>query len=147
IQLDGQPLKPLPLRPLTALQSFTSSYLQVLKIPLFEGRFFNENDKRDSAPVALINRSFARAFFPNEDPLGKHIRLGNMATPWQIIGIVGDIRNVSLTSSTQAEVDIPFAQLPWPQMNLLVRSGTDGQTAAAAIRAALSHLDPDQPLT
>lgn len=143
---EGSPAVPLAQRRLTAVQSITPLYLRVMKIPLLQGRPFTESDKRDGARVALVNRTFAQTFFPGQDPLGKHVSMGSANVSWRIIG---DIRNVSLSSPPQAEIDLPFAQLPLPQMNLLVRSARGEVTAGltGAIRAQVSHVDPEQPLT
>ncbi len=145
---EGQPAVPLARRPLAALQSLDPGYLETMGIPLFKGRFFSESDREDSRRVAVINEAFATNFFPHQNPLGKRVWMGKLPKAWEVVGIIGDIKNVSLASPTQPELDIPFRQLPWPQMNLLI--GARGQNALAVaneVREEINRKDPEQPLT
>ncbi|MDQ2841308.1 MAG: ABC transporter permease [Acidobacteriota bacterium] len=117
VSVEGEPVSPLAQRPLTAVQSVTPDYPRVLQIPLLKGRFFRESDSSSSSPVALVNQTFARTLLRNCDPLGKRIRIGKMRQSWEIVGVIADIKNVSLSSPPQAEIDVPFPQLPALQMN------------------------------
>ncbi len=97
ILVEGQPAVPLPERPIIIVQTFTSSYLRVMQMPLIKGRFFDAYDRRDSLPVIIVNQSFARKFFPGQNPIGKHVWIGRRTIPAQIVGVIGDIKNVSLS--------------------------------------------------
>ncbi len=148
ILAEGQPAVPLARRALAALQSLDPGYLQTMKIPLKMGRFFRESDKEQRPQVAVINEAFAARFFPHQNPLGKRVWMGKLVDGWEIVGVIGNIKNVSLASSTQPELDIPFAQLPWPQMNLLIRAGGQNALALAnAVRGEINKKDPEQPVT
>ena len=117
-------------------------------IPLEMGRFFTESDKEQRRRVAVINEAFAANFFPHQNPLGKRVWMGKLPEGWEVVGVIGNIKNVSLASPTQPELDIPFGQLPWPQMNLLIRaSGPSAQALADEVRGELRKKDPEQPLT
>jgi predicted permease len=145
---EGQPSIPLARRSLAALQSLDPSYLKTMGIPLETGRFFTESDKEQKRRVAVVNEAFAANFFPHQNPLGKRVWMGKLPEGWEVVGVIGNIKNVSLASPTQPELDIPFGQLPWPQMNLLIRaSGPSAQALAGEVRGELSKKDPEQPLT
>lgn len=147
ILVEGQPAVPLPERPIIIIQTFTSSYVRVMQMPLESGRFFNAFDRRDSMPVGVINRSFAREFFPGQNPIGKHVWVGRRTVPAQIVGVIGNIKNVSLSVDPQPELDLPFAQLPWGRMNLLVRTAGDPKSLTSAIRLQIAKLDNNLPAT
>lgn len=133
----------MPERPIIIVQAFTPAYLRVLQVPLKMGRFFNEFDKRDSLPVIVVNQSFVRKFFPDQNPIGKHVWIGRRTAPAQIVGVIGDIKNVSLSVDPQPEFDLPFTQLPWGRMNLIIRSAGDPKGLTAAARLQIAKLDAD----
>ncbi len=144
---EGQLPLPASQRELAAVQSLSPAYLEVLRVPMLRGRFFTPSDTPAKLHVAVVNRAFARHFFPGQEPLGKRVWLGKMPVPWQIVGIVGDVKNVSLSSAAQPELDVPFAQLPAPRMNLLVLSDNTGAALADELQAAIAKQDRDQPAT
>ena len=147
IQVEGQPAVPLAERPIIIAQTFTSSYLGVMRIPLLEGRFFGAYDRHDSLPVIVVNQKFARRFFPGQEAIGKHVWIGRSAVPAQIAGVIGNIKNVGLSIDSQPEFDVPFSQRPWPRMNLIVRTAGDPKRFANAVRLQISKLDRDLPAT
>jgi putative ABC transport system permease protein len=148
ILAEGQPPLPLQQRPVVEILTFEHSYLRTLGIPLIRGRTFNDRDTADSPPVAVVNRTFARRFFPGRDAVGKHVWLGRRTVPNEIVGVAGDVKNVSLSGDTQPEVDLPFSQLPWPGMNLEVRAAAgDARSLVGPIRSVVASMDRDQPVT
>ncbi len=147
ILVEGQPAVPVPERPIIIVQTFTSSYRKLMQMPLIKGRFFDAHDTSDSPPVIVINQSFVRKFFPEQNPLGKRVWIGRRPAPAQIVGVIGDVKNVSLSVPTQPEFDVPFAQLPWGRMNLLLRTARDPKRTAEAVRLQIAALDRDLPVT
>ena len=147
ILAEGQPEAPLPERPVVAVQMITPSYLQTMRIPLIRGREFTAGDKRESPPVILITRAFARRFFPKQDPIGRHVALGRRAARPEIVGVIGDVRNISISTDPQPEILVPFAQLSWPSLNLLIRTAGDPHTLIEPVRRQIGTLDADQPAT
>jgi predicted permease len=145
--VEGQAAVPLPERPIIIVQTFTSSYLRVLQVPLIKGRFFNTHDDRDSLPVIVINQSFAKKFFLGQNPIGKRVWIGRRTAPAQIVGVIGDIKNVSLSTDAQPEVDLPFAQLPWARMNLIVHTIGHPKIFTGAVRVQIAKLDRSLPVT
>lgn len=94
-----------------------------------------------------MNETFARRFWPNQNPLGKHIFVGRWTQPGEVIGVAADVKNQGLAQNTQAQIYLSFPQLPWANMNLLVRTNVLPQSLASAVRAKISSVDPDQPVT
>ncbi|MDE3136785.1 MAG: ABC transporter permease, partial [Acidobacteriota bacterium] len=88
----------------------TPSYFQAIGISLLRGRYFTESDIATSAPVAIVDDTFARTYWPNEDPIGKRIKLGGMKStaPWMtVVGVVGHVHYRELEAPSRV-------QLYWP---------------------------------
>jgi predicted permease len=144
---EGQPAVPLAQRPLFVIQTISTEYPLTLRVPLLRGREFSENDTSQSSRVALVNDTLVRRFWSHENPIGKHLLLGRMAQPTEVVGVVADVRNISLAAAAEPEVILPFPQLPWAAMNLIVRTGVTPRSVVEAVRQALARVDPDQPVT
>ena len=127
------------------------NYFETMGIPLRRGRNFDPNDGPTAPPVAVINETMARKLFPNQDPIGQHVRTGPGATgPWTtIIGVIGDIRHGGLEEEPQPELYITYLQGPPVAPFIVLRTtrrsgaaGRDGARRSAAHRqepAALRH--------
>ncbi|MGH9711601.1 MAG: ABC transporter permease, partial [Candidatus Acidiferrales bacterium] len=90
-------------------------YFRVMRIPLLRGRFFSEQDSPSNPKVALISETLARRYFPNQDPIGRQIRFGfppNSNVSREIVGVVGDVRDVALSRKPGPMMYVPFAQAP-----------------------------------
>jgi putative ABC transport system permease protein len=125
----------------------TPDYLRTLAVPLREGRAIELSDSEGAPPVALINETMKRKFWPNESPLGKRLRFGN-GEPWiSIVGIVGDIRQAGLDAAPKAELYLPAAQAPDLAGWLAVRTSGEPASQAAAVRDVIRSVDPDSPIT
>ncbi len=144
---EGQPAVPLGERPLFNIQTISPGYAATLRLPLLRGREFRENDDATAPRVIVVNETLVRRFWPNQNPIGKHILLGRMTQPCEVVGVFGDIRNNSLAADVQPEIYLPFAQLPWPAMHLLVRTAGAPQGFVASVRARIRELDRDLPVT
>jgi putative ABC transport system permease protein len=94
----------------------------------------------------LVNQAVVRRFFPGQNAVGRHIRLGRAVAPSEIVGVLGDVRNQSLTQDVQPEIYVPFAQIPSLNINLIVRAAGDPHQVASAVRAQLRSIDRDQPV-
>ncbi|MGH9608087.1 MAG: ADOP family duplicated permease [Bryobacteraceae bacterium] len=132
----------------------TPGYFETLKIPLIRGRLFNNRDRQDAPLVAIINETMARKFWPNEDPIGKRFKEGTAQSddPWiQIVGIVGDVKQMGLDAPPRQEMYFPYwqAEHDWMQpRGLVVRTAsTNPISVLAEIRRAVARLDPAEPLT
>jgi putative ABC transport system permease protein len=130
----------------------TADYFRAMGIPLSAGRVFSDTDDASATPVALINVTFASRFFPNENPVGQHLRF-RPANPWMtIVGIVGDVRGFGLDKQPNSEIYLPYQQQsflpynPLPHMHLVVRTASDPNGIAAAVLGSVRELDKDLPL-
>ena len=144
---EGQPQLPLSQRPLFNIQMSGPGYAATLHIPVLAGREFTERDDAGRPLVAMVNQTTARRYWPNENPIGKHVLLGRIPMPLEVVGVLGDIRNVGVASDVAAEIFVPFAQRPWANINLIVRTAGDPHAYVSAVLARLLALDRDQPVT
>jgi putative ABC transport system permease protein len=144
---EGSPDLPLPKRPFIDIEAISPQWFQTLRVPLRAGRDFTAADNAQAPKVVIVNETFARRFWPNDNPLGKHIVVGRGPGPSEVIGMAADIKNKGLEQETQAQLYLPFAQLPWGDMNLLVRTAVAPQSVISAVRAQIAAVDPDQPIT
>jgi putative ABC transport system permease protein len=144
---EGQPIVPFGQRPILDIQTISPDYTRVLRVPLLRGREFTDHDNADAPGVAIVNQAAVRRYWPNENPIGKHILLGQRPLPVEVVGVFSDLKNVTLGDDASPEVILPFPQLPWPLLNLSVRSAGDPHGLISAIRRQVSEVDKDQPLT
>jgi putative ABC transport system permease protein len=144
---EGQPEVPLSQRPLFNIQTMTARYVETMRIPLLRGREFTGHDGAQEPKVIMINEAAARRFWPNQNPIGKHILLGRQTAPIEIVGVLGDVRNINLAADTQPEIYLPYAQLPTPSMNLVARAAGDPHALVNAIRSTVLEVDSSQPVT
>jgi putative ABC transport system permease protein len=143
---EGQPNVPLAERPFIDIEAISPQWFQTMRVPLRAGREFNAADNADAAKVVIVNETFARRFWGNENPLDRQIVVGRGPGKSRVIGVAADVRNKGLAQDTQAQLYLPFAQLPWAEMNLLVRTMVPPQSITSAVRAQISAVDPDQPV-
>ena len=127
----------------------TTDYFSTMKIPIIRGRFFDDRDTMESQPVAIIDETMARKYWPDEDPVGKRItfqsRDGNPI--WrEIVGIVGHVKHKGLEGESRVQYYIPHSQVQNSEMNLVVRTTTDPASLTGAVRGAISGLDKDLPV-
>jgi predicted permease len=111
------------------------AYLTAMGIPLKQGRFFTDQDDEQSPNVAVIDEAFAHKYFPGENSLGKRINLGGDQDPWQIVGVVGHVKQWSLdadeSESLQAQLYLPFRQMGGnpSRVGVILRAERDAGTA------------------
>ncbi len=144
--IDGRPPVAPSDQPSTNFFAVTPDYFKAMGIPLLRGRAFNEQDRAGAARVAIINKSFADQYFPNEDPIGKRISQNGPDAMSEIVGIVGDVKTSGLDQDTTIQSYEPLAQQPFAAMTFVVR--TDGAQAglANALRREVYAVDRDQPV-
>jgi putative ABC transport system permease protein len=143
---EGQPNVPLAERPFIDIEAISPQWFQTMRVPLRAGREFNAADNADAPKVVIVNETFARRFWGNQNPLDRQIVVGRGPGKSRVIGVAADVRNKGLAQDTQAQLYLPFAQLPWAEMNLLVRTMVPPQSITSAVRAQISAVDPDQPV-
>ena len=143
---EGQPNVPLAQRPFIDIEAVSPQWFQTMRVPLRGGRDFTAADDAKALKVVVVNETFARRFWPNENPLGKHIIVGRWTDPAEVIGVAADVKNKGLAQDAQAQLYLAFPQLPWGNMNLLVRTTVPPLTTVSAIRAQIAAVDSDQPV-
>ncbi|HEU4713056.1 MAG TPA: ABC transporter permease [Pyrinomonadaceae bacterium] len=132
----------------------SENYLQTMSIPLRQGRYFGAQDNEHSMPVAIINETMAREYWPNEDALGRRFKLGDPEEdiPWiTIVGIAGDIRQMGIDVPVKAEMYLPYRQINgfdfYSPRDLVLRTNGDPASLTGAVRQAVRAVDPDQPIS
>ncbi len=144
---DGQPNVPLAQRPFIDIEAISPQWFRTMRVPMLGGRGFTAADDAHAPKVVIANQAFARRFWPGENPVGKHVLVGRGPEPSEVIGIAANIRNKGLAEEPQAQLYLPFPQLPWGNMNLLVRTAVPPMSMAQAVRTQIAAVDPDQPVT
>jgi putative ABC transport system permease protein len=147
--VEGRPIPNQSELPRSSFNCVTPDYFKTMKIPLIEGRFFNETDNERSLPVIIINESMARRHWKDESPIGKRIKQGfpQSDNPYrQIVGVVADVKQGALDSEQDTEVYLPFEQSPSSNMSHVVRTNLNPSQMAAAVRQEISAIDKDQPV-
>ena len=140
-------------RPLAFYSSVLPGYFHTLGIPLVRGRAFDDSDAPGRLrPVALINESFARRFWPRypagENPIGRHILLSTAQQGGvEIVGIVADVHESGLAEDTRPELYLPLAQLPVASADLAVRTTGDPMRLVSAVRRQVRAIDRNQPVS
>jgi predicted permease len=138
--------------PVAEFASVSPGYFHVLKAPLISGRVFSDTDNSKGQQVALINETLARRYWPNEDPVGRHIgaRSVQAATsqpPWiTIVGVVGDIKSDGFDAAAAPHIYIPAFQSPSYASVVYLRTGGDPASLGAAIRREVQEVDPTIPV-
>lgn len=124
-------------------------YFHTVGIPVTAGRSFDRRDVDGAPPVIVINESLARAHFGSENPIGGRLRL-DRGSPLnvEVVGVVGDVREIALRVPPGPGIYAPKTQQPWIRhetRDLVIRTGTDAATLAPGISAVLRDLEPDMP--
>jgi putative ABC transport system permease protein len=119
-------------------------YFRVMGIPVVRGRGFDERDDASRDLVVTINESMAMRFWPNDDPIGKRIKIGSRdLAPWlTVIGVVKDVRNIGLTADIGYSAYLPYAQGPGRGMELAVRTRGNAQALLTVMSAELRRMEP-----
>jgi putative ABC transport system permease protein len=122
-------------------------YFAAMRIPLLQGRTFDDRDSRDSERVALVNRYLAERFFTGADATGATLRMQTStgAVPVRIVGVVENVRHEDMTSDLGPQIYIPIAQATTRRRFLVVRSATDASALAPVVRQAIGTVEPDLP--
>jgi len=125
----------------------SSDYFSAMQIGLVKGRWFKSADAPGGSPSAIINETFARQFWPNEDPIGRELRFGERHTVCTIVGIVRDIKMYELRPRPERQMYVPWAQFPSATLGFVVRTAGDSTAVATAIRDTIWTVDRDQPIS
>jgi putative ABC transport system permease protein len=129
-------------------------FLNTIGIPIRQGRPFAESDNEEAVPVAIINETMARQYWPGQNAIGKRFKLGDPSDdiPWvMIVGIAGDVRQMGIDEPVKAEMYFPYLQSGEYPFNaprdLAIRTSVDPLSVVAAARNEIHQIDPDQPIS
>jgi len=166
--VEGQPIPPRDQTPLMEACLVTPDYFKAMNIPVLRGRVFTDRDDRshlagrdlsklneNQREVAgvnsiVIDEEFARRYWPNEDPIGKRIKLGGGAPDApsaEVLGVVGRVKMESLNqNSDRVQGYFAFAQQPAGGMTVIIKGASDPNQLISSVRGAVKQIDPDQPI-
>ncbi|HEX8161822.1 MAG TPA: ABC transporter permease [Pyrinomonadaceae bacterium] len=133
-----------------ALRVVSPDYFKTLRIPLLAGRYFSEQDAANSQGVMIVDETFARRYFPGEDPVGKRVDEQGSLTEkgyMTVVGVVASVRHASLDAEPKPTMYLSSRQSPWHTMVLAVRAKVEPASLAAAVRREVAAVDPDQPVS
>ncbi|MGA8271373.1 MAG: ABC transporter permease [Candidatus Sulfotelmatobacter sp.] len=155
-QIAGKPnIEDPSARPSAGFRMVTPAYFRTFEIRMEQGRTFTDQDLEGGVPVAVVNESFAKKHFSGVDPLKQRV-LVEQLTPgvaklgppveWRVVGVFQDVRNRGLRDEVRPEIDVPFAQSPWPQTGIAVRSKVEPGVLTKSIADVVQSMDPNLPL-
>jgi putative ABC transport system permease protein len=142
----------------SVLRIITPGFFETMRIPILEGRNFDERDRTGGQKVMIVSQALAARAFPGQDPIGKRIvccEPGPNGGPDYklVVGVAGDVRSRGPATPPEPEFYLPLPQAPvdawnWTQRNMYIVARTDGdpQRLVQPLRAAISRIDPDLPL-
>jgi putative ABC transport system permease protein len=147
-EVEGQPAQ-IGSGPMADRYVVDPSYLRALNVPLQRGRELNEQDSEKALPVMLVSQSLAERYWPNQDPIGKRIRMpwnpGRDDKPWRtVVGVVSDVKQYGPDKPSNMALYFPLAQHPVSFMTLVARTSGDPAASIGAVRQVVQTLDPDQ---
>ncbi len=151
----GTPVKDPSQRPGAGFNMVTPEYFKTFGIPITRGRAFTEQDNASAPRVAIVNDAFVRQYLKGVDPLEQRLviqqlipgltRLGP-AAEWQIVGVYPAVRNGGPRGDFP-EIDVPFAQCPWPQTAMGIRTTVEPDSVRKSVEAVVQSLDSDLPVS
>jgi putative ABC transport system permease protein len=149
--VDTQAVQPKDTTPEADQRPVTPGYFEAMAIPLVSGRYFDQRDIATAAPVAIVDETMAKKYWPNDDPIGKRIKQGGgrSSNPWRtIVGVVRHVRYRTLESPSRVEFYWPFEQTGFPlgTMSLAIHTASDPRSLATVVQRQVLALDPDQPV-
>jgi predicted permease len=155
-EIAGKPAPDRSRRPNTGFNMVTPEYFQTFGIRITRGRAFTEADAAGGMPVAIVNSEMVKKYFPDVDPLTQRLVIDQLipgvtdvgpSVSWQIVGVYEKVRNGGPQSEGFTEVDVPFAQSPWPGVSMAVRTAAEPEGMSKSIAAVIRSVDPDLPMS
>ena len=150
-EIEGRPMKRSEY-PVTALHIIDRDYFHTLGVPLLSGREFNlQDDAAGAMPVVIISETLARQVFHGEDPVGRRIKpgisSGSSGEPMRVVvGVVGDVKAEGLAAPSIPESYVPYAQLPFAPMSVVVRTDMAPGNIVPTLTREVQSLDDALPL-
>jgi predicted permease len=151
LTLEGHPVSKPEDRPTAGYFAVSPGYFATTQIPLLQGRAFTESDTADAAPVMIVDEAFAKRYFADENPIGRHIRFereDHRQSQWsEIVGIAANVNEYAGQQNSRPHILVPFAANPNGTMYLIVRTHADPAAASNSLRSAVWAIDGEQAVT
>ena len=147
-EVVGQPKAAPGQEPVADVRVVDGDYFAALGIPLRQGRLFTRPESQAQNHLAIVSETLARQLFPNQDPLGRRLRVSwNGQGEDEIIGVVGDIRMQSIEDDIRPAIYYPYSRTPYPTENIVVRTSGNSLTVASSLVEAVRQLDAELPVS
>lgn len=146
--IGGRPIPPSAERPRAGLRIVTEDYFTVMRMQLTQGRMFSAADRAGSKPVCIVNASLARRQFGGVSAVGQTILRGRDANqPFEVIGVVSDVKTNGLRKVTPDEIFYPFRQMPHPDPAIVARTTGDVGELQTLFQSTVAAIDPALPVS
>jgi putative ABC transport system permease protein len=144
----GQPDAPPGQAPLAEVAYVSNDYFRTMNIPFLQGRIFTDHDDKDAPPVVIIDDSFAKLYWPDEDAVGKQVKFERDSAPRTVIGVVGRVRMEGLeVDSGRVQAYFSYLVNPWGYtMTIVARTPVNPTNVADEVRKEVLALDKDRPI-
>jgi putative ABC transport system permease protein len=155
-QIASHPQVPISEAPGAPFEMVSPDYFRTMGITVRKGRAFTIRDAESAPPVAVVNETFVSRYLAKEEPIGQRLLVEELVTgqrqlgppiPWEIVGVIRDVKFGGLNSSGVPVIYVPLLQSPWPGGALALRTAVDPASLTQTTRAALAKLDRDMPVT
>jgi predicted permease len=147
ILAEGQPALPYGQRPVAQWNPITPDYFKAAGIPILRGRAFEWSDDQAAPPRAIVSQSLARKYWPNEDPIGKHVTYARRQIVAEVVGVAGDVKERALDSDMGIVLYTSYPQFTWPNVAIAIRTAGEPASVANAARGRIFEMDRDMPVT
>ena len=146
VTFQGRPAPPPNMEPSANYRVVSPKYFETLGVPVLRGRVFNDHDAETSPNVAVVDQAFADRHFPNENPIGHRIDIGNGGTGLtEIVGVVGSVHYEGLDTNPHPTMYVPYRQDIFSSMWIMARTGGDPARLGASVRQVMREIDPALP--
>jgi len=147
--LEGRPEVPMAEQPEVAVREIAPGYLRSMRIPLLAGREISSTDTAERPAVAMVSESFAKEYWPGENPIGKHLTLTFYpGIPREVVGVVGDVKQGGLDMQmTNETIYNSLEQIGRTRARFVVRATVPPTSLVSAVTSAIHQVDRDQPVT
>ncbi len=145
--IEGKPVAPDQPAPNAEFRLVSPNYFATMGIPLVSGEGLPEVADSVAGGKVVINKTLAEKFWPGEDPIGRRIQLFGGQGPWVTVsGVVGDVRQMSLSEPPRQELYISYQAFAGQEMSMVVRTTDDPERLGTAVTKAIREVDPEQPV-
>jgi putative ABC transport system permease protein len=143
-EVVGEAAPPLGQEPVADVRVIDGNYFKAMGIPLLRGRLFEPSGTADTTSKIIVNEALARRHWPNQDPIGKRIKVSwNDSREDEIVGVVGDVRHAGLDAEVRAMTYWPMGRFPYDSMTLAVHTAGEPGSIASAVTGVVHEFDRD----